>query len=107
MNNNLGGLPSGGTVHLEYVKIPKTPVCPDGENILCKNCVKWLREQKQRVAQVQGGGQVMVSQLIAAGMKIPSADFIVIIAPCTFTPLWSNVTDDHWCWNFGQRSDLL
>jgi hypothetical protein len=95
MNN---GLPPGGTVHLEYVKIPKTPSRSDGN--LCALCEHWYRDKKQRVAQVQGGGQVQISQLIAAGMKIPAADFIFTIAPCTFSPIWSVVTDDHWCHQF-------
>jgi hypothetical protein len=96
MQNN--GLPPGGTVHLEFSKIPKTP-----ENVLgkkCQSCCHWLKSSAARVAQVQGGGQVAISQLIAAGMKIPSADLIVTISPCTFNPIWSMVTDDHWCAQF-------
>jgi hypothetical protein len=103
MNN---GLPPGGTVHLEYAKIPKTPESPR-PTMNCINCKFWQRDQKQRVAQVQGGGQVAISQLIAAGMKIPPADLIATIAPCSFNPIWSIVTDDHWCWQFKYERQLL
>jgi hypothetical protein len=93
MNNN--GLPPGGTVHLEFAKIPKTPEHRFGNQ--CEGCRFWQSEQSARVAQVAGGGQVAISQLIAAGMKIPPSDFIATIAPCAFNPIWSMVTDEHWC----------
>lgn len=103
MQNN--GLPPGGTVHLEFQKIPKTP-----DNVFgfrCGSCAHWCKENSARVAQVNGGGQVAISQLIAAGMKIPAADFIVTIAPCTFNPIWSMVTDDHWCNQYRIRRDAF
>jgi hypothetical protein len=102
MNNPLSNLPPGGTVHLQFVKISKTPACPEGEEVRCENCVKWLHGEKQRVAIVQGGGKVAISQLIASGMKTPPADHVVTLAACTFTPIWSETTHDHWCWNFGR-----
>jgi hypothetical protein len=104
MNKN--GLPPGGTVHFEFAKIPKTPAPPSGIGI-CDICKSWCRDQKQRVAQVQGGGQVAISQLIAAGMKIPPSELIATIAPCAYNPIWSMVTDDHWCFQFQDSGRVL
>jgi len=90
--------PPGMEQQIQFVPIPKPPVAPKGRT--CSNCMHWRSDDARRVVQVQGGGQAQVSELIKAGIKLPSSDHIATVSMCTYLPMWNATTDDHWCAQF-------
>lgn len=82
------------------------PKPPFGSGIgICATCRYWDRHNKERVIQ-QGQGVQRVSDMIAAGMKIPT-DQIMVVAQCTHSPMWSMVTDNHWCWQYMEAMSIV
>lgn len=77
-------------------------VPPPDELGTCGVCRFWQVAQAQQVVQTNRG-VVPLGELIKQGAPIPTADKIMNVAQCSFSPIWQAVTDDHWCWQFKRR----
>lgn len=86
----------------ERMEIPK-----DGGPVdRCEKCVHWWAASAKKVVPLPNGQTADAAQLIAAGGLKPGM-VVLLVAPCTLMPAWSNATHDHWCGSYKARNSLL
>ena len=86
-------------IDLSKLKPAKLP--EQGER-RCGDCKKWVASLSKRYHLDNQGRGIEVQSLLQQG-SLPANANIIMVAPCSFLPMWQNKPSEDWCSQFEPR----